>query len=437
MLINPTAIFEAYQQMEISRGSRSLSFIEKRNDYRPATGSAPFEVNEIFFSRTDKRGIILASNYIFKRVTGFEWEEILGAPHNLIRHPDMPKGVFWLFWETLNSGQPIGVYVKNRANDGLYYWTFAVAMPFQDGFLSVRIKPTGELLGIVEKEYEALRKAETEDGFSPEESAAKFLRWVQALGYEDYQTFASDALTQELFARDVAMGNKRATESGSFTKMLSVADGLQTETAALSCGFEAISTVPTNMRIIAARLEPSGGAVSSLAQNYWEMSEEMSRWFQDFVDGSDSNFATIRSALVASQFMFGISRILNEVVTIFSSERRSLGNTDIGNEKNQMNEMAKHFSEKAESGLRRVVHESEQILRAISMMRRFALGLSSTRVMCNIESARLPSGGGSLIDVINQLEVFQKNLNVQMDQIEAQSHEIKEYTQTLLSGGAG
>lgn len=414
-----------------------MSFQEKRNEFRPATGSAPFEVEEIFFSRTDNRGVIQAANYIFKRVSGYDWDELLGAPHKTIRHPDMPKGLFWLFWDALNSGQHIGAYVKNKAKDGLYYWVFAVSMPFQDGFLSVRIKPTGEILGVIEKEYEALCKAESEDGITPEESAALLVKRIQALGYEDYQTFASDAFAQELFARDVAMGEKHATEAGTFTQILSVADALQNETTALSAGFEAISTVPTNMRIIAARLEPSGGAVSSLAQNYWEMSEEMSRWFQDFVSGSNSKFSTIRSTLVTSQFMFGLSRVLNETAVKFSSERRALGGVDSQAEKSHMKKMVAHFSEQADSGLSLVAHEAEQILRAISMMRRFTLGLSSTRVMCNIESARLPSGGGSLIDVINQLEVFQKNMDTQMDQIEAQSHAIEEYAQTLLSSEAG
>lgn len=414
-----------------------MSFIEKRNVYRPATGGAPFEVSEIFYSRTDERGVIQAANHIFKQVSGYEWDDLLGAPHKLIRHPDMPKGVFWLFWEALKNEQPIGAYVKNKAQDGLYYWVFAVAMPFQGGYLSVRIKPTGKMLGIIEKEYEALRKAEAEDEITPKESAAILVQRVQAHGYEDYQTFASDALSQELAARDVAMGNASAANMGSFTHMLSVAEILQNETAALTDEFAAISTVPTNMRIIAARLEPSGGAVSSLAQNYWEMSEEMSRWFQSFVNGSDSNFSTIRSTLVASQFLFGVSRILNEVVEKFSSERRTLGKINFADEKDQMSEMAAHFSENANAGLHQVADEAEQILRAIAMMRRFTLGLSSTRVMCNIESARLPSGGGSLVDVINQLEAFQKNLGRQMDQIETQCHAIQEYTQTLLKKEAG
>ena len=414
-----------------------MSFVEKRDVFRPSTGEAPFRIDEIFFSRTDKRGVIKSANYIFKRVAGFEWEDLLGAPHKLIRHPDMPKGVFWLFWQALNSGQPIGAYVKNKAKDGLFYWVFAVAMPFQGGFLSVRIKPTSKTLKLIEKEYETLRAAEIDDKLTPEESATILLERIQTLGFEDYQAFSSDALMQELAARDVAMELPVNTTVSLFKDMVEASDKLKSETAALTVGFDAISTVPTNMRIIAARLEPSGGAISSLSQNYWEMSEEMSRWFQNYVSGSSSDFSAIRNTLVESQFLCGTVRILKEVALKFNEERRSLGGVDVTTEKNQMNDMAAEFIELEKTGLQKVANEAEQILRAIAMMRRFTLGLSSTRVMCNIESARLPSGGGSLIDVIDQLEVFQGNLEGQMDQIEMQSHCISENAIALLSSEGG
>lgn len=409
-----------------------MSYIEKRGEFRPSTGAAPFQVEEFFFSRTDKRGVIQAANYIFKRVSGYDWADLLGAPHKLIRHPDMPKGVFWLFWDTLNKGEPIGAYVKNKASDGLYYWVYAVAMPFEGGFLSIRIKPTSKMLQIIEKEYETLLSLEKSDGLSPEESAGILTQRVAALGYADYPTFSSDALMRELQLRDKEMDKLPSETADRFGTMVSAADKLKNETSALIVSFEAISTVPTNMRIIAARLEPSGGAVSSLSQNYWEMSEEMSFWFQNYVSGSGNNFSAIRNTLVDSQFLCGTARVLRETAEKFSDERRSLGEIDVENEKNKMSELAKTYIDKAKVGMQKVVVEAEQILRAIAMMRRFTLGLSSTRVMCNIESARLPSGGGSLIDVIEQLEIFQGDLVLQLDRIEEQTHLILENTQIQL-----
>lgn len=409
-----------------------MSYIERRDEFRPSSGAAPFRIEELFFSRTDKRGVIQAANYIFKRVSDYEWDDLLGAPHKLIRHPDMPKGVFWLFWDALNRGEPIGAYVKNKARDGLHYWVYAVAMPFQDGFLSIRIKPTSKMLPAIQKEYETLLAMEKDDGLSPEDSAGVLLQRIQALGFADYRVFSSEALMCELRARDTEMNKLPSETADRFKEMVAAAEYLQTETAALIVGFDAISTVPTNMRIIAARLEPSGGAISSLSQNYWEMSEEMSLWFQSYVSGEGNNFSTIRSTLVDSQFLCGTARMLSEAAEKFSQERRSLGDVNAAVEKNHMRALADVFIEKATVGMQKVKVESEQILRAIAMMRRFALGLSSTRVMCNIESARLPSGGGSLIDVIDQLEVFQGELVLQLDLIEQQAHLIMENTQGQL-----
>lgn len=414
-----------------------MGFIEKRNEHRPATGGAPFHASEIFFSRTDQRGIILATNYIFQRVSGYDWDDLLGVPHKLIRHPDMPKGVFWLFWDSLKRGEPIGAYVKNKARDGLYYWVYAVAMPFQDGYLSVRIKPSSDLLRVIEKEYETLRAIEVEDGISPEESAAILLQRLQGFGYVDYSAFASDALAQELASRAAVLGNPKNPATEQFANMIAAATGLQNETVALSAGFDAISTVPTNMRIIAARLEPSGGAVSSLAQNYWEMSEEMQRWFQEYINNTSSDFTAIRRTLDASRFLCGTAQILTETAMVFFKERRALGGADTELEKRQINDLAAQYADKAKAGLQHIADEAHRILQAIDMMRRFTLGLSSTRVMCNIESARLPNGGGSLVDVINQLGVFQGNLMRQLEQIEAQSHLIAEYAEALICNKGG
>lgn len=89
----------------------------------------PFTFEELFFSRTNWRGVILAGNSVFQRVSLYSWDELIQKPHNVIRHPDMPKGVFWLLWDTIKKGEPVGAYVKNRAKDGRYYWVFAIVTP--------------------------------------------------------------------------------------------------------------------------------------------------------------------------------------------------------------------------------------------------------------------------------------------------------------------
>lgn len=99
------------------------------------------------FSTTDAKGIILSGNDVFVRVSGFSADELYGQPHNIIRHPDMPRAAFALLWANLKKEQPFAAYVKNMAKDGSYYWVFMVAVPTGDNqFLSIRFKPSSPLL---------------------------------------------------------------------------------------------------------------------------------------------------------------------------------------------------------------------------------------------------------------------------------------------------
>ena len=123
-----------------------------RSTVHPIPVERPFAVHEIFFSTTDRKGIIRSGNRVFTRVSGYTNEELVGAPHNIVRHPDMPRVVFQLLWTEIGAGRSIAAYVKNMASDGSYYWVLATAMPVGDGYLSVRLKPTSPLLATVAAE---------------------------------------------------------------------------------------------------------------------------------------------------------------------------------------------------------------------------------------------------------------------------------------------
>lgn len=75
-------------------------------------------------SETDAKGKITYCNDYFREVAGYTEEELIGAPHNIVRHPDMPKVVFKLLWQTISAGKNINAVVKNLAKDGRYYWIF-------------------------------------------------------------------------------------------------------------------------------------------------------------------------------------------------------------------------------------------------------------------------------------------------------------------------
>ena len=94
---------------------------------RPIPKENEIQLNpyKTIMSKTDKKGIIEYANDYFMEISGYKEWELMGQPHNILRHPDMPKIVFKLLWDRLNMAKPIYAIVKNLAKDGSYYWVIA------------------------------------------------------------------------------------------------------------------------------------------------------------------------------------------------------------------------------------------------------------------------------------------------------------------------
>jgi PAS domain S-box-containing protein len=129
-----------------------------------------FGEHELIVSKTDTNGKVTYGNELFLRLAGYHEHEIIGAPHNIIRHPDMPKLVFKLLWDTVKTGREINAYVINQAKSGDYYWVYANVTPSFDesgrvtGYYSVRRKPSQRALDKVKPLYQSLINAERSGG---------------------------------------------------------------------------------------------------------------------------------------------------------------------------------------------------------------------------------------------------------------------------------
>jgi PAS domain S-box-containing protein len=125
-----------------------------------------FGDDEIIVSKTDLQGKITYANDVFIRVSGYEEAELIGAPHSLIRHPEMPRAVFKLLWDTLAGGHEIFAYVNNMARTGDNYWVLAHVTPSFDrdgaiiGYHSNRRVPDPDKVAKVKPLYAALLAAE-------------------------------------------------------------------------------------------------------------------------------------------------------------------------------------------------------------------------------------------------------------------------------------
>ena len=145
---------------------------------RPTGVERFFGEDDLIVSKTDHRGIITYANDIFQQVSGYKEEELLGQPHNLIRHPDMPQCVFRLLWQTIAAGKEIFAYVVNLAKNGDHYWVFAHVTPTFDmngsilGYHSNRRCPERNAIAAVAPLYEALLDEEKRAGGGREGMAA-------------------------------------------------------------------------------------------------------------------------------------------------------------------------------------------------------------------------------------------------------------------------
>ena len=402
-----------------------MSFEDRTLALKSGGREAPFALDEVFFSRTDGRGVIQAGNAVFSRVAKYQMAELLGAPHKLIRHPDMPRGVFQLFWDTLQRGETIGAYVKNKASDGSYYWVFAVATPCDGGYLSARIKPVSPLLKTIEGEYARLRQAENAEEVSPEESAGLLLARLQELGFATYNDFAGHALAEELLARDAGLKLPADARIAERRVMHSTAGKLVEETEALVQEFESMRTIPHNLRVIASRIEPAGGPVTVLSQNYSAMSREMSNWFEAHVWGKNSNFRAIKGTVTAAIFVEGLARILTECGHQLEQEDGS-GAIDITREQSILSELTEVQFNKAGAGLKDVRFEAERIQKACLTLHRHFMALTTTRVLCKIECARLGNVGESLNSIIDELGLFQDRISARLEKISELSTALSE-----------
>lgn len=122
----------------------------------------PFPDGRLIVSRTDVTGIITRANESFVAMSGWPMHELIGQPHNIMRHPDMPSAVFRDLWHTIGLGRTWHGYVKNLRRDGAYYWVYASIVPnvrngLVVGYTSVRRKPSRSKVAEAEAIYAATR----------------------------------------------------------------------------------------------------------------------------------------------------------------------------------------------------------------------------------------------------------------------------------------
>jgi aerotaxis receptor len=155
--------------------------------------------SDIIVSKTDLKGRITYANRVFMRIANYPEKGLLHQQHNIVRHPDMPRGAFKLLWDTIEAKQEFFAYVKNMTADGHYYWVYTNVTPDMDeqgrvvGYFSVRRKPKPSAIAAIQPIYREMLEAERQAGpaRAVEASVALLTNKLQSLG-TTYERFILD-----------------------------------------------------------------------------------------------------------------------------------------------------------------------------------------------------------------------------------------------------
>lgn len=148
--------------------------------------------DDFIVSKTDIKGKIIYCNEIFAEMAGYSFGELIGANHNLIRHPDMPRLAFKILWEQIQNKKEYFGFVKNLCKDGGYYWVFAYVTPDLDlsgniiSYTSVRRKMNQSAKDVVIQLYQKLLEAERSGGMDASQRMLEELLKKKGWSYNEF-----------------------------------------------------------------------------------------------------------------------------------------------------------------------------------------------------------------------------------------------------------
>ncbi|WP_433351606.1 PAS domain-containing protein [Microtetraspora malaysiensis] len=317
-------------------------------EFRVPTGAEQFiGSEELFFSTTDRRGLIRSGNSVFVRTSRHSLDELTGAPHNIVRHPDMPAGVFRMMWDRLLSGRPAGAYVQNLAKDGSNYWVFATMTPSAEGFLSVRMAPRSELFDEVKRIYKYVADAEVEaaerHGMNRREVALVGVRELEQhrseLGFHSHDDFLTEALTSEIAARGRLASSTyaRPEARGPIGEVLAGAGALETMLADLVERLESYRVLSdrllrssTQVLDISRRLDHTVTAAqiasarvadtAPVLHNVARVMATPTRTAVDTLERLVPRLTALRSYVTDLRFRIALANVHNDMVAAFAAE---------------------------------------------------------------------------------------------------------------------
>ena len=380
------------------------------NELQEMTETGRFKSGDVLLSVTDKRGVITSVNDAFCRVADMTREDLLKAPHNVIRHPDMPQSVFRLVWKTLQDGAPIGAYLLNQASDGQTYWVYAIFMPIDDGYLCASIKPSTARLDKIKTLYAQLRGSESNDQSRPEDVDADLIAGVVDKECNSYTQFMSCSLKEEVAARTIELDRPLSVELTAVINIQNSADKAIRLTKDVHRLFKQTTQVPFNMRLQAIRMEGRDGPIGVISSNHQVMTQSLEMQVSELRAVAERGNDPISD----SHFAVCTRLILGELAEQTQQEQNPIVPKDV----------LKKLENQTHQAAQETAIRIQELLGLCKNFKRSMSRLELTRIMCKIEQARFNGDASGLEAIAEELLKTEQSFSKGIAEIDGLGQEI-------------
>lgn len=386
-----------------------------------------FGLEELFFSRTDASSAILSGNSVFLRISGYEWADMNKAPHKIVRHPDMPRAVFSIFWDRLKKGEPVGAYVKNRDKDGGYYWVYAMVTPISGGYLSVRTKPTTQLFQEITELYAEIREREKSERLEPEASANLMMERLADMGFRNYLDFMCQSVVQETESRDALLDRSDRIDTAALHALIETSKDMLNKASEVGRDFNRVRSFPINLRIQASKLHGLGPLFSAISSDYARFCGEIESVMAGFMDASTS----VCDQLADAVFRLCTSRFQEEMAKNFSTEASNDDTGALTQEIELLKSQAKEFGASTSTALGKAKEGAVSFDHTSNAVNRLVGGLDVVRILGMTEASRLGEECEIIRKMMGEAENFQGQILARLASLKTMNNAVLQHTEQI------
>ena len=389
-----------------------------------------FGSDELFFSRTDQLGKIISGNNIFQRVSGFDWEEMLGRPHNIVRHDDMPRAVFFVIWSLLKKKMPVGGYVKNKTKNGKFYWVFSLILPFNDEFVSIRFKPSTKILEVTEKLYGEIRLDEKEVKRLPNDSAEKLLIKLKSLGFESYEDFMWHAFMMEMNSWTGIKKDELTNQSNQMlAELLEQGKGIGKVSDSIIQECSKNIYLSLNLNIEALKLGTTGASLGRVSEQFQKMISEIQSEIKIFSEIA----IKINKTMKDNQFLVYSSNLIDQMVYFFDTSEKGSEHINTSKESVILNDLSNGYNESVKESFQTLITIINQLCKSTENLLTIINGLEVVRITGKIEMARIDDSQKIFTTLNNDLKIFVDVLKNGLKEIQISSQQMGSISHELLN----